>query len=601
MPTPFQGPYVFDDYHLDPRERLLLLAAERVPLSPRAFDLLVALVGRAGHLVTKEDLLQEVWRGTFVEEANLSYTVSLVRKALNDEAQPHRYVETVPKRGYRFIAPVKAPAALGGCEQVPARRRLGAGTWLVVAGVALVAGLVSWRAWEGAGGEPPATVRTLVVLPLRTADAAQQSIADAIAEGLTGEFVRLEGLDGVIAFASAAKYRGSTAPPAAIARELDVDAALTGSVIRAGDRVLVHVELVRASDQRTLWSDTYTSGLDDVWHVQRQIVRAAVRQVRVAVSDGERARLLERPRAIPALAVDWVHKARAVRMRNPAEAQAALEQALAIDPAFADAWADLALVLIYRAYGHSLQSVIPRARAAAEEALRLDPHHAAARVALGRIRLHVDWDWDGAGREFQAAIAQQPNSFDARWNHAFYLGTLGRFDEAIAEDRRAVALNPAVAAAHFNLAFNLRLAGHYGAAITAMNRAVELEPENTYLLRQRAFTYALNNDCARALADFDAASRRQRERGPLLGYALARCGLRTRAEEIAAEERRAGRCLAGVYAGLGNRDEAFACLEEMYARRAFELVQVPTQPWFAGLHLEPRFQLLLHRIGYPRP
>ena len=600
MPTPFQGPYVFDEYHLDPRERLLLRGAERVPLPPKAFDLLVALAGRAGHLVTKEDLLQAVWPGTFVEEANLSYTVSLVRKALNDEGEPHRYVETVPKRGYRFIASAAAPAAVIDGERTPGRRRPGAAVWLAVAGVALTAGLVSWRGWE-IGGAPSGTVRTLVVLPLRTPEAAHQPIADAIAEGLTGEFVRLEGLEGVIAFASAAGYRGSPAAPGAIARELDVDAALVGSVLPAGDRVRVYVELVRASDQRTLWSDTYTSSLEDVSHLQRQIVLAAVRQVRIAVTDGERARLLDRPRVVPPPAVAWLHRARAARMRNPAEAQAALEQALAIDPAFADAWAELAIVLIHRAYGNSLLTVMPRARAAAEEALRLDPHQTTARVALGRIRLHADWDWDGAGHEFRAAIAQQPNSFDARWNYAFYLGTLGRFDEAIAEDRRAVALNPRVAAAHFNLAFNLRLAGRYEAAVTAMNRAVELEPENAFLLRQRAFTYALNNDCTRAMADFDATPGGPRGRDALFGYALARCGQRTRADEIASAERRAGRCHAGVYAGLGNPDEALACLEQMHARRAFELVQAPTQPWFRGLHGDPRFQALLSSIGYPRP
>ncbi|HEX6324833.1 MAG TPA: winged helix-turn-helix domain-containing protein [Vicinamibacterales bacterium] len=601
MPTLCEGPFVFGDYRLDPPERLLLRGAERVPLPPKAFDLLLALVGRAGHLVTKDDLLREVWPGTFVEEANLSYTVSLVRKALNDEDEPHRYVETVPKRGYRFIAPVAASMPAIGAGGTRGLRGARVWAWLAVAGLALTAGVVSWRGGESAAGDPPAPVRSLVVLPLRTADAAHQSMADGIAEGLTGEFVRLESLDGVIAFASAAKYRDSTAPPAAIARELDVDAVLAGSLSRAGDGVRVYVELVRAADQRTLWSDTYTSSLDDVWNLQRQIVRAAVREVRIAVSDGERARLLEPARAVPPPAVEWLHASRAVRMTNPAEAQAALERALAIDPAFSDAWADLALVMIYRAYGHSLHTVIPRARAAAEQALRLDPHNATARVALGRIRLHVDWDWDGAGREFEAAIAQQPNSFDARWNHAFYLGTLARYDEAVAEDRRAVALNPGVAAAHFNLAFNLRLAGRYEAAVTAMDRAVELEPENIFLVRQRAFTRALNGDCARAMEDFAGASRPQGAPDPLLGYARARCGQRARAEHFAADERRAGRCPAGVYAGLGNHDQAFACLDDMYARRAFELVQAPTQPWFAGLHGDPRFQALLRRIGYPRP
>jgi len=584
-----------------------------VHLRPKVMDVLVVLSARPGAVLSKDALLEGAWGTEFVSESALTSVVAELRQAFDDNVERPWLIETIPKRGYRLLAEVRPPAAAAlppppapiGQKVALARGDIshagsssrGRVLLFALAGATAVGLSALWLNTPVTRVDSP--IREIAVLPFGnlSGNPADELLAHAITDGLISELARLDGLERVIAHESVMRYKARPPSLREIANDLHVEGFITGTLTRIDDsRLGVRVELIDARTERQLWSDTFMPDARSVVDVQRQVVRDIVREARITVTPRQLRRLKAAgPRTDPQ-AYESVVKARAESARiNYRTAVEYYEKALSRDPEMAQAWAELALTLVYQAYGEPRHRVIARARAAADRALELDPEIAEARVALGRIRLHVDWDWDGAGRELRSAVLLDPHSPDARWNNGFYLGVMGRLDESLKETREAVRLDPHSPFTHYQLAFQLRVARQYQNAVDEFTKAVALADRRPIYLEQRALAHALNGDCS--LADTDLAAS---GRSSFAGFVAAKCGRPDEARRLAAAVRKDGGCAADVYAALHDYDAAFACLEERYARRDFSLAQLGTAPLFVDLQNDPRFGDLLQRMGYPR-
>ena len=441
------------------------------------------------------------------------------------------------------------------------------------------------------------SIRDIAVLPFenRSGDPVDELLAHAITDGLIAELARLDGFRRVSAHESVMRYKGERPPLRDIANDLNVQGFITGSLTRTDGRTRARVEFIDAGNGGVIWSDTFMPDTRTVEEFQRRVVRDIVREARINVTPRQRRRLEAKGRPTNPEAYQALVKARTETARiNYRAAVRYFEQALTSDSELAAAWAELALTLVYQAYGNRADSPITRARAAADRALELDPDNAEARIALGRIRLHVDWDWDGAGRELRSAVSVDPHSPEARWQYGFYLGVMGRLDESLEQAREAVRLDPHSPFMQYALAFQLRVARQYADAVNEFTKAIALAPNRPIFVEQRALTHALNGDCG--LADTDLAAFGSTG---FAGFIAAKCGRPDEARLLAAAVRKNGDCAADVYAALGDHDAAFTCLEEKYARRDFSLAQVATAVLFIDLHDDRRFKDLLGRMGYP--
>jgi TolB-like protein/DNA-binding winged helix-turn-helix (wHTH) protein/Tfp pilus assembly protein PilF len=598
------GVYRFGSFRLEAAERLFLRAGEAVPLPPKAFDVLVTLVSRAGRLVTKEDLLKEVWRDTVVEEANLSYTVSLLRKALGDDSDIPRYIETVPRRGYRFVARLESDAR-------PVWRSWATGLALVIVVAGAVWVSTSLRGRSGAT-RPKAT--SLAVLPLAnlTGDSAQEYFADGITEALIATLGRIRAL-GVPSRTSVMRYKGTDRPVNEIAHELDVEMVVVGSVLRTGDRVEVAVQLVEARTDRHLWSGTYERSVSDVLSVQGEIARAIAREISLTLTPEESKRL-GWGRAVDAAAYDSYLQGRYHRARWGSDgAQKALHfylQAIEKDPSLADAHAGLAEV--YCAHGVfrlvpaiSRREALAKADAAARRALELDETLAEAHAALALV-LMSNWEWAGAEREYRKALELNPSSDVARQYYAQFLRQSGRLDEALVVIRRAERLNPLDLLSKTMVGWPLLNSHRYDEALEQFGRVLELDPNYSLAIYNRGLAYALTGRHEEAL-EAARVSRALMGTDPhakaMQSFALARAGLRSESLELVDDLKRGFErgeveafLVAWPYIWLGEPEQALDWLERSFEARSPFLPNFTSEPYCDPLRTEPRFQALRRKM-----
>ncbi|MFZ0418268.1 MAG: winged helix-turn-helix domain-containing protein [Candidatus Sulfotelmatobacter sp.] len=525
--------YEFGPFVLDPSERQLRHGAARMELPPRAFDTLLVLVENNGHLLEKDALMRTVWGDTVVEENNLSQVVYLLRKALRDGEDGSRYIETVPKRGYRFVAgvrPVEAAEVTGNTREAlagsnapsssPANRRESIATpadassalqgnsdtesgstevepqippsavrngWkkTLVAGLAIVAllallGAAGWR--QGLFGEAgPSPIRSVAVLPLQNLsnDPNQEYFVDGMTDELITDLAQIRQLK-VVSKTSIMQYKGTRIPLPQIGRELGVDAVVEGSVLRSGDRVRITAQLIRAASDRHIWAAAYDGDLKDVLSLQARVAEAITDEVKLNLTVEESGRL-RRGQAVNPEAFDLYLRGRyAWNQRNLPGFRKAVEyfnQAIEKDPNFALAYSGLAdcntlLVL----YGEG-PTYVSEAKAAAEKALALDGTLAEAHTSLAAVKILQDWDWTGAEQEFQRALDLNPNSAQAHhWYGNLLLGPEGRQDEAIAELQRAQELDPLCQSINADIGFAYYLAGRYDLALQAYRRVLATNP-----------------------------------------------------------------------------------------------------------------------------
>lgn len=413
--------YAFGPFLLDTRERRLLRDGEVVPLTLKAFDLLQVLVENQGHLLQKEELLRRVWPDAIVEENNLTVTISALRKALGEGPTEGQYIETVPRRGYRFVADFRASAESTEAVRSPQERRARAFALraMVLAALAAVAAL----AWVWKRSTPAATavpVRSMAVLPFRSLTNDGEYLGLGMADALITRLGSTKQLL-VRSTGSVQKYTGPGLDPVAVGRDLQVDSVLEGSIQTDGDRLRTTVRLLRVGDGSTLWAGTFDERLTDIFAVQDSISQRMAGALALELTEAQRS-LLTRRDTGDSEAYQLYLKGRFFwnkRSRDGFERGAAhFRQAVEKDPAYALAYSGLAdsyIGMTYYLYA-APHTAMPLARAAALKALHIDGSLAEAHVSLAHVKTNYEWDWAEAERLFRKAIELEPE-YDAKYHY----------------------------------------------------------------------------------------------------------------------------------------------------------------------------------------
>jgi len=530
--------YEFGPFVLDPGERLVRHGGVRMDLPPRAFDTLLVLVENSGRLLEKDALMQTVWRDTVVEENNLSQVVYLLRKALRDGEDGARYIETVPKRGYRFVAEVRefetaegngggqnghgfswragpwsssngdslvavpAAAADGSEFEVDSHLAVSTGAngfeaqapnsaawrgWMrgLVGGLAVVTvvALLQWAGWRQRlfGQADSGPIRSVAVLPMQNLsnDPNQEYFVDGMTDELITDLAQVRELK-VVSKTSIMQYKGTRTPLPEIGRQLGVDAVVEGSVLRSGDRVRITAQLIRAASDRHIWAESYDGDLKDVLSLQARVAEAITNQVKLNLTVEESSRLRRAPAVKPEAFDLYLRGRYAWNQRNPEGFGKAIEyfnHAIEEDSKFALAYSGLAdCHTLLTLYGGGLSN-LTEAQSAAEKALQLDSMLAEAHTSLAAVKVLRNWDWQGAEQEFHRALDLNPNSAQAHhWYGNLLLGPEGRHEEAIAELQRAQELDPLSLIIRADTGFANYLAGRPDLALQAYQKVVAANP-----------------------------------------------------------------------------------------------------------------------------
>jgi TolB-like protein/DNA-binding winged helix-turn-helix (wHTH) protein/Flp pilus assembly protein TadD len=621
----------FGAFELDRRSGELRKGGQKIRLPGQSFQILELLVERGGELVTRDELRQRVWRtGTFGDfDAGLNNAIKKLRDALGDSADTPRFIETLPRRGYRFLAALETPKAalpdIVADDSVGVRRRRvrarwgwsGAGALAVLLAGLLLITVSGWRErlFRGLGLAPaPTQIRSLVVLPFEnlTGDAGQDYFVDGMTEALTINLAQIQALR-VISRTSAMQYKRTKKALSEIARELNVDAVVEGAVVRSGDRVRVDATLIDVRTDRHRWAQSYERAVPDVLALQADVAGAIANAVHVELRPEERLRLT-RTRSVHPDAYDEYLKGRFFwSNRSPEAVLKAVEhfnRAVERDPTYAPAYSGLSDA--YRMFDllglAAPRESMPKAEAAARRALALDDGLAEAHASLAGVLYRYHWEWDRAGKEFQRSLDLDPNSAEGHRAHAVYLVALRRHEEALVAAQRALDLSPLSAVIQAELATTLWRLGRYDDAIGQLHKTLDLNPGFSRAYVQLGIISTRKGDLPQAIVAFERAVSLSSRRAHLewLGYGYGVAGRRREALQILGELEKVAKAqyvsphrFAIVHLGLGEKDEALRSLDKAHDERAFEVLSL-AGPVFDLLHDHPRFRDLLGRIGLAR-
>ena len=646
----------FGTYEVSLQSGEVRKAGMKIRVQQQPLKLLEVLLERPGEVVTREELRSRVWPnesfGDFDQAVNIA--IAKLRSALGDSAENPRYIETLPKRGYRFIADVSfvdaeghirrpesppadspgthpahqiqdnglaVPPVTGGGPRVQdpglpvaPRRQWTTGRIILAVALAVSLAIISVFLFRPRGHAPVA-IRSLAVLPLEnlSADASQKYFSDGMTDQLITDLAQISALK-VISRTSVMAYEGARKPLPQIARELHVDAVVEGTVLRAGDQVRITAQLIDASTDKHLWSQSYEGELRDTLALQDRVARAIAEQIQINLTPREQA-ALKSVRVVNPEAYESYLKGRFFWNKRTADglrvASAYFNQAIEEDPKYAQAYSGLADT--YALLGDWQYAVMtpvqayPKAKAAALKAVEMDSALGEAHNSLAFVLDGFDWDLDAGGKEFERAIELNPGYATAHHWYAWHLGLLGRYDQAIVEMRKAESLDPLSLIINADLAELLVLAHSYDESIRQSRKTIEMDPNfamahnqlGQAYLQQRMYEQAIGElqkavqlsagspTCIANLARAYALSGRKSEAGKLLNdLKNSSSANNSHASEVAA-----------IYASLGDKDEAMKWLEKGYSERFNPGVLI--RPGFDPLRSDPRFQNLAHRVGLP--
>ena len=613
----------FREFTLDPDRRTLTRDGEAIDLPERAFAVLMELVRRAPEVVGKEELVDAAWPGIAVVEDNLVQAVHLIRTALGGDSRHPRFVQTVHRRGYRFIAPVErveaARVTAGKPVAATTPRKTRRSRTVVVGLLAAVALFVILRYSGIMAGDDvsgPVRVSSLAVLPLEnlSEDIDQEYFADGMTDALITELARLDDLD-VISRTSVMRYKKTRLTVPQIAAELGVDAVVEGTVTRSGDRVRVIAQLVDAED-RHVWGESYEYELRDILRLQRDISEAIAAEI-----GGHLTPQNAETGGAAAVVVPEAHEAYlkgryCLGKRTEESMHRAVgyfDEAVALDPEYAPAHEGLAdCYNLLANYGFAPSTAArPRARRAAEMALELDPSLADAHAALAQVEGEFEWDFPAAEKEFQRSLALNPSSAQTHSRYAYFLVSQGRIDESLTEIRHAHRLDPLSDIISANVGWILMLDGRLAESETHFRRLLEFNPTFGVAQFYLGQLLELTGRHEEAIASLTAACETTRNSDyarAALAHALATVGRVEESREIvetliADRERRyvSPVSLAVAFLGLGETGSAFDALEQAYAERKGWLLHMRVEPVFDGYRGDPRYLDLVQRIGLPAP
>lgn len=630
--------YEFGRFRINTGDRVLLRDQEIVPLTPKVFDILLALVESSGQVISKDGLMKKVWPDSFVEEGNLTQNISLLRKALGEGQNGHQYIETVARRGYRFVAPVREsrdgefesrdkasaavaviePAAVATSETGTAsvsrdaavqnvigslKRHRALALVTMLALVAAAAGIVySTRGGKAVDGTS-SVIESIAVLPFinEAADTDAEYFSDEITESLINNLSQLPKLR-VVPRSVVLNYKGHETDPRKIARELNVRAVLTGRVHRRGDTLSIQVDLIDATNVAQMWGKHYDRRVSDILLVQEDISRDIFENLRLKLS-------VEEQKQLEAFSLylkgrnSWNKRTEDGLLQGIEYFQKAIE----VDQSYAPAYAGLAdCYNMLVVYGISQpKDAFPKAKEAATKALSIDGTLAEARTSLAFIKHRWDWGREEAEKEFQLAIKYKPTYAPAHQWYSSYLVAMGRFDEAIGEAKRAQELEPLSFISNSHLGWILYLAGRYDEAIAHCKRLLDVDPNFFPARRYLGLAYEQKGMYTEAVDQFQQGVKLSGSplMMSLLGHAYAASGKRSEALRILAdldkEKQRyvSPYTVATIYAGLGEKDQAFKWLEKAFEDRDIWLMNLRVDPLLKSLRSDKRFTDLLQRIG----
>ena len=629
MLSQVQERYEFGPFRLDPAEHVLLRGDQVVALTPKAFETLALLVRSCGHLVRKEELLERVWRDTIVEEGNLNVIIHTLRKALGDDPRESKYIETVAKCGFRFVADVRKaeaneetvsgatsasspingakpslyqqqitalPAALSPLlPQRPRYRRS-----LVVLGTSvmtLVLAAILFSVWRS-NHQPkatiaavPAPVRSIAVLPFRvlSSEKGDEYLSLGLADALITSLSQTRQVI-VRQTEAVAKYENTGKDPLDAGREQGVDAVLEGQVQRIGDRVRVTARLVRTSDGTSLWADRFEEKFTNIFAVEDAVAEKVARTTILAMKGAGEApterltkRYTENNEAYEAYlkgrymwnkrTADSLHKALVY-----------FQQAIRLDPNYSLAYVGLADTYTLLSFFTlaAPNDAFPKAKVAAEKALAIDNTLAEAYTALGQYKAYYEWDWNGAEDEFQKGIALNPNYPLLHHWRSLNLIAMGRMDEARAAMRRALELDPLLLVSNVNLGRIDYYEGRYDQAIKQYQRALELDKDFMRTHLRLGMAYVQQGRYHDALSEYNKALEITGDTPQIrahIAHVMAVSGKKSEALAALAElQERAKRQyippydIALIYVGLSENDKAFAWLEKAYNEHSTEMI-----------------------------
>jgi TolB-like protein/DNA-binding winged helix-turn-helix (wHTH) protein/Tfp pilus assembly protein PilF len=583
-------------------------------LQAQPFQLLVMLLERPGELVTREEICQKLWPAdTFVEfDRSLGTAVNKIREVLNDSASEPRFVETLPRRGYRFIAPViridsdpipPAPPLLEPVKLMPRSRLF---SLIVAAPIAISLLVAALLVWSSLGGRRSGSkladqpVRSIAVLPLRNLSSVQdqQFLADGITDELITNLAQISSIR-VISHSSSMAYLGSHKSAPQIARELGVDALVEGSVARSGNHVRITTQLIRAASDRHLWAHTYDLELSNVLTVQGEVAREIAESISLRLTPQERSELSRSHPMNPEVALLYFKGSYLLSKLDAARAKEIFTEAIRLDPNSAECWAGLADALHTMGGVGGDYEAFPQAKDAANKALEIDPSQAQALMVLGVVSFLYDWKPSESEAFFRRSIAARPGYAMA---HALFATTLahqGKFDEAIQETKLASASDPVSVLANSQAWHVYFSARRYDEALRIILGTIEVDPAFRPAYWRLSVSWEQKGEYQKAI---EAGAEGSEE----LSAAFASGGSRgywQRKLEILLRERslddRTGfASIARCYMRLGQREESLKTLEKGYQQRDPHLILwLPVYEEFDPLRSDPRFQKMLHGLG----
>lgn len=613
----------------------------RIKLQDQPFQILAILLARPGQLVSREELRQTLWsHDTFVDfDAGLNAAIKRLRDALNDSPDNPRYVETLPRRGYRFIGALGVAAESAAQElraspetgdreiaqtisagefsgsvpgmTLPAQRRSPRWKFAVACTLLLAVGTgtITWRLRLVAEREDAGRIRSIAVLPLQnlSGDPAQEYFAEGMTDALITDLAQSSSLR-VISGTSSMRYKSTTKPVRDIGKELHVDAVIEGAVVRSGDKVRIDAQLIRTADDQHLWAKSYQRKIGDVLALQADVALAIADEVQIKLTPRERARLTRtrtiNPDAYDAYLLGQYFLERAGK-DNLQKARDYYQQAIQLDPNYALAWAGLAdaqRLLVGGGFVPEPEG-FRTTREAVQRALTLDPDLAEAHAAMGSIHMFIDWDWAGAETSYNHALALEPGNVSALRGLASLAAYRCSFDEALSLARSAVDRDPLDPRSHRLVGYIARNAGRLDEAATALKRSVDLNPQGAMIHLEVGLLYLAQSRPRDALAEIE------KETGPdwrLFGLALVyhSLGSKTQSDMALAElienyRDTAAFQIATVYAFRGQSDQAFHWLDRAYTQRDGALATIEGDPLLNGIKRDPRYFAFLKKMRLP--
>ncbi len=636
--------YEFGPFQLSTAEHLLLRDGDVVPLTPKVVDVLALLVERSGHLLEREELLSTVWTDSFVEEANLTVSISALRKALGERADGHQYIETVPKRGYRFVADVKVieaeedlvlrertraqviieheeetddqsdirteiePDAKSQARARATRRWRGRALIAGVATLVMMAGLAYlWKIAKTRQAETNAQIKSIAVLPFKQLGEGEKDelvgfgIADVLITRL-GSVNRMA----VRPTSSVFKYIGAEPDILSVGTELKVDAILEGNIQRTGNQTRVTARLVRARDGQLLWADTFDGRPNEPFELQDRISERVAAALFFNPPDEQKRLLTKRDTDNPEAYQAYMKGRYFLAKRTTDGMKKSIEyfeRAIEKDPSYALAFAGLAdgYSLLVNYTQIAPKDGFPKAKEAVTQALRIDDTLAEAHASLAKIDHLYDWDWEAAEREFKRAIELNSDYATAHQWYGEYLISMGRFDEAKAEMRRALELDPVSPAINAAQGFPYYHNREFDEAIAAYKRALELDPKYGITHWRLNQVYIQKRMYDEASAEFLASEGDSPQIQERLRTIFTASGIRGYWElSVAKSEAELDRCcskhIAVIYGYLGDRENVLKWLEKAYRERAHMMVELKVDPVWDDVRSDPRFADLLRRM-----